>query len=113
MQIYLSASSDDPARAQQAMDLIRAAGHEIIVDWLHEAPDQTTEIWGVLGADVLIALCPLSPGCLIEIGAALASVTPVVLVGDWDHWFSTHPCFKARASSIEAALPLLEVYDGE
>lgn len=123
MRIYLSASSADMPAARKAMEFLRELGHEV-PDWTLEAErehDMSAEelreralaaIGEVVDADALILIGPVSSGCLIEVGAALAALVPVRIVGGWTHFFTSHPCVRYAPGLASALRSLTERGEG-
>lgn len=103
MNIYLSHSSADTKRAQHYMDILREYGHTIAYNWIPGAEKEQdllaielraqgrATLQALSLADALIVVFPLTTGCLVEIGVALAHSVPVHVVGRFRHFFA-HMC---------------------
>jgi|GEM_PF-6707785 len=115
MRIYFSHQSADLASARRCVAQIKAAGHEIVYDWLGDIEEQddmdTLELErragecldALEGADLVLFVCPMSAGCLVEFGAALSAELPCLVVGHFDHFFGHHHLVE-RFRDLQAAL---------
>ena len=100
MNIYVAGSSAELDRVAAFMARIREAGHTITYDWPHaiiasgmKANDLPTSQalvaalrceQGVLGAELLVLLAPLTPtiGAWVELGIAFNASVQIVIVGE-------------------------------
>lgn len=88
MKFYISAKFNDKERVKQVYVLLKAAGHTITHEWVHNeasypfhanptftAQCASEDIDGVLAADVFVLLSNTEPsmGASAELGAAIAS----------------------------------------
>lgn len=102
MKVYVSSSSADLVKARLVMNLIRRHGHIVTCDWTTDAEIDPRTPYpheavialvdnarkSIAISDALIALAPITSGCLVEIGIALAYLCPVYVVGRWQHFFA-------------------------
>ena len=118
---YLSTRKDRSAEALALLEALKARGWERTFDWAdlgRVAPDKyadtaMAELAGVRDADVLIALLPGGYGTHVEIGAALALGTPVILhAPDRQTLDTPYPCIFHYHPGVRLLIsPALDVDD--
>ena len=111
MRIYFSTTSHDIPKAQALMERIREAGHTITHDWtegiafeehmsgVELSSRAEADIEGVRTADLVVVymqpkMTTNMTGAAIEMGAAYACRTPVVVIEEearFTHFFKYHP----------------------
>mgnify|MGYP001617931645 CR=1 FL=1 len=92
MNFYIATSLRNADRARSLARRLTELGHKLTYDWtVHGSVNDTPEIWsqtarrevdGVRRAHVVIVLLPGGQGTHVELGVALGSHTPVIVVGD-------------------------------
>lgn len=119
MRVYVAASLLDDDRVCAVRDELRSRGHEITYDWTRkdgyavtwEEEERrrvaSTEIDAVVDADVAIFLAPGGRGAHVEMGAALATATPVLMCCEVEPKFSLfyyHPLVKCVVETDPAKI---------
>lgn len=125
--VYVAGKFENKENVRAVMELLVINGHTITHDWTHEDPAglegvelakylrgcAEKDLAGVLKADVLVVL-PEDPGTgrptvgrWLEVGAALASDVPVVIVGDsplgvFSHLVITTPTVRSAIEFVNA-----------
>ena len=125
MNVYLSTSSADLALAQNMMKAIQNHGHTVALDWTatFQKPESRwgdlvgQEILAVQGAEVVLLVGEPTPGCYVEVGAALASGVPVVWLRgrstqDTKHFFFYSPLVLVVRGIFSEALQVLNWMEG-
>ncbi len=91
MKYYIATGFANKEQHNHLMRMLEKRGHAITFDWTREEPAvprgpsvskriSEMEISGVVNADVVFLLLPGGKGTHVELGAALATNTPVILV---------------------------------
>lgn len=91
MKYYIATGFANKECHNHLMRMLQARGHTITYDWTREEPAvprgpsvsqriAELEVRGVVDADIVFVLLPGGKGTHVEIGAALATDTPVVMV---------------------------------
>lgn len=91
MKFYIATSLSNHLNHNRLRDALLTRGHEITYDWTQHGPvwpeglDRVREVafnefQGVEDADVVIVLCPGGRGTHIEMGVAIATYRPIVLI---------------------------------
>ena len=122
MSVYVSTSSKRIERAREVIAYLKAKGFRITHDWTVGFDDEASytdeelsrraaaDVRGARAADFVIVIMlkemSIMTGAAVEIGAALAVGTPVVIVEEeipFEHFFKHHENI-VRVPSLEAAL---------
>jgi nucleoside 2-deoxyribosyltransferase len=116
MKVYVATKWEEKGRAREVMDQLEAAGHSITYDWTtseqFSSEQARLDLYGVMTADALVFLAEQDlnyRGAYVELGVALATGIPVIVVGRAIDrcLFVTLPTVR-RVHSVDDVLPALD-----
>lgn len=104
MKVFVAGSINNINSIKDLMKSIKSNGHSIVHDWTDQFDERRKQefclkdIGGIKESDVLIACMEncrtLCRGTLIEIGIALALNKKIIVIGEIDSIYMSHPNVK-------------------